>query len=146
KLWICWDGTGAGVGQTLKSHPFNPLHSSNFGWGYVLWQLIFQIAVVTTWQTTISRVLASRDEQSAKRMYRRTAFYFVGRFGLPGLWGAAALVHFSFAPGGLPKNLDSLTAMPAYLPTILPVRALGLVILALLPASLPPPSASRIAL
>src|SRR5712691_9935712 len=67
KLWICWDGTGLGVGQTLKSHPFNPLHSSNFGWGYLLWQLMFQIAVCTTWQTQISRVLASRDEHSAKR-------------------------------------------------------------------------------
>src|SRR5438045_9600974 len=96
---------------------------------------MFQIAVCTTWQTQISRVLASKDEHSAKRMYRRTAFYFVGRFGLPGLWGAAALVHFSFA-GGLPKGLDSLTAMPAYLATILPVGMIGLVVAGMLAAEL----------
>src|SRR6266404_5036708 len=30
KLWICWDGTGVGVGQTLKAHPFNPLGTGNF--------------------------------------------------------------------------------------------------------------------
>src|SRR5258708_5578473 len=68
-------------------------------------------------------------------MYRRTVFYFVGRFGLPGLWGAAAVVHFSFR-GGLPKNLDSLTAMPAYLSTILPVGIIGLVIAAMLAAEM----------
>src|SRR5882724_7548650 len=78
-LWFCWDGTMAGVGQTLKAHPFNPVDSTNFGWGYVIWQLVFQIAVVTTWQTQISRVLSARDETTARRMYRRTAFYFVGR-------------------------------------------------------------------
>jgi SSS family solute:Na+ symporter len=96
---------------------------------------VFQIAVVTTWQTQISRVLAAKDENTAKRMYRRTAFYFVGRFGLPGLWGAAALVHFSFN-GGLPKGLDSLTAMPAYLSTILPIGVIGLVIAGMLAAEM----------
>jgi SSS family solute:Na+ symporter len=135
QLWVCWDGTAVGTGQTLKSHPFNPLHSSNFGWGYVLWQLVFQIAVVTTWQTQVSRVLAAKNEQTARRMYQRTAFYFVGRFALPGLWGAAALVHFSFS-GGLPAGLDSLTAMPAYLQTLLPVGIIGLVIAAMLAAEM----------
>src|SRR5258708_23923125 len=33
-LWLCCDGTLAGVGQTLKAHPFNPLHPTNFGCGY----------------------------------------------------------------------------------------------------------------
>ena len=83
-LWHCWAGTGAG-GQTLAAHPFNPLHESNFGWIYIAWQMVFMVAVVTTWQTQISRVLSARDEMTAKRMYQRTAFYFVGRFALPGL-------------------------------------------------------------
>jgi len=135
QLWSCWDGSAVGVGQTLKSHPFNPLDKSNFGWLYIVWQLLFQIAVVTTWQTQISRVLASKDEHTAKKMYRRTAFYFVGRFALPGLWGAAALVHFSYN-GGLPKGLDSLTAMPAYLSTILPIGLIGIVIAGMLAAEM----------
>src|SRR6266576_5923498 len=46
-LWVCFDGTGAG-GQTLPHHPFNPIHS--FGWVYFLWQIVFQLAAVTTWQ------------------------------------------------------------------------------------------------
>ena len=135
QLWTCWDGTAVGVGQTLKSHPFNPVDKTNFGWLYLVWQFLFQIAVVTTWQTQISRVLASKDEHTAKKMYRRTAFYFVGRFALPGLWGAAALIYFSFH-GGLPTGLTSLTAMPAYLATLLPVGLIGIVIAGMLAAEM----------
>ena len=58
-LWQCWDAAGAA--QTLHAHPFNPFHASNFGWGYILWQLVLQIAAATTWQTQISRVLSARD-------------------------------------------------------------------------------------
>jgi SSS family solute:Na+ symporter len=118
------------------------LDSSNFGWGYVLWQIIFQIAVVSTWQTTISRVLSARDERTAKRIYRRTAFYFVGRFALPGLWGAAALVYFS-THGGLPAPLNqlaeneaSLRATPAYLGILLPTGFIGLLLAAALAAEM----------
>jgi SSS family solute:Na+ symporter len=80
-------------------------------------------------------VLSAKDEQTARKMYTRTAFYFVGRFGLPGLWGAAALVYFSFN-GGLPAGLNSLTAMPAYLAKILPVGIIGLVIAGMLAAEM----------
>src|SRR6267378_2129055 len=141
-LWQCWDGGQTSAGQILKSHPFNPFHSSNFGWGYILWQLVFQIAVVTTWQTQISRVLSARNEHIAKKMYRRTAFYFVGRFALPGLWGAAALVYFS-QHGGLPADLQSLPAnqaslraTPAYLGVLLPTGFIGLLLAAALAAEM----------
>jgi SSS family solute:Na+ symporter len=141
-LWHCWDGTTAGAGQTLKAHPFNPFHASNFGWGYLLWQFVLQIAAATTWQTQISRVLSARDETTAKRMYRRTAFYFVGRFALPGLWGAAALVYFSQHGGlpdtlqGLPANEASLRATPAYLGLLLPTGFIGLLLAAALAAEM----------
>jgi SSS family solute:Na+ symporter len=96
---------------------------------------VFQIAVVTTWQTQISRVLAAKDEETAKRMYRRSAFYFVGRFAIPVLFGVAAFVYFS-QNGGLPADLNSRTAMPAYLGKILPVGIIGLVIAAMLAAEM----------
>jgi solute:Na+ symporter, SSS family len=135
QLWISWDGTRADGGGRLGSHPFNPFHSSSLGWGYILWQVVFQIAVVTTWQTQVSRVLSARDEETAKKMYRRSAFYFVGRFALPALFGAAAFVYFS-GHGGLPEGLDSRTAMPAYLAAILPVGVIGLVIAGMLAAEM----------
>jgi SSS family solute:Na+ symporter len=134
-LGAAWAATQAGTAPAslqLKDHPFNPVHST---WGYVLWQIVFQIAVVTTWQTQISRVLAARDASVARRMYQRTAFYFVGRFGLPGLWGAAALLYFT-QQGGLPPGVDSLKAMPAYLHTLLPIGVIGIVVAGMLAAEM----------
>jgi solute:Na+ symporter, SSS family len=139
-LWHCF--TSGGGGLTLKAHPFNPFAPSNFGWGYILWQFVLQIAVATTWQTQIARVLSARDETTAKRMYSRAAFYFVGRFALPGLWGAAALVYFSQHGGlpaslrGLPANEVSLRAMPAYLGLLLPTGFLGVLLAAALAAEM----------
>src|ERR1041385_3009172 len=131
-LWLCFEGSIAGSGQTLKANPFNPFDSSSFGWGYILWQALFQLAVATTWQTQISRVLSARDEMTARKIYYRSAFYFVGRFALPGLWGAAALVYFT-QHGGLPADLRglsdneaSLRATPAFLGLILPTGFIGL--------------------
>jgi SSS family solute:Na+ symporter len=131
-LQAAWAGNS---GMKLASHPFNPFHESSLGWGYIIWMLIFQIAVATTWQTVISRVLASKDEATAKLMYRRTAFYFVGRFLLPGLWGAGAFVYFA-NQGGLPEGITSLTAMPHYLGIILPMGLIGIVIAAMLAAEM----------
>lgn len=131
-LETAWAGHGP---MSLASDPFNPFAASSFGWGYIVWMLVFQIAVATTWQTSISRVLAARNVDTAQRMYRRTSFYFVGRFLLPGLWGAAAFVYFS-QNGGLPEGITSLTAMPAYLGILLPVGFIGLVIAAMLAAEM----------
>jgi SSS family solute:Na+ symporter len=141
-LWQCWTGGAGGAGQTLKAHPFNPFHASSFGWGYLAWQFVLAFAATTTWQTQISRVLSARDETTAKRMYRKTAFYFVGRFALPGLWGAAALVYFT-QHGGLPESLQglsanesSLRATPAYLGLLLPTGFIGLLLAAALAAEM----------
>jgi SSS family solute:Na+ symporter len=125
--WLASGGT--------TPHPFNPVHPSSFGWGYIIWMLVFQLAVVTTWQTTISRVLATKDSATATKMYRRVAYYFVGRFLLPGLWGAAAFVYFK-QHGGLPAGLDSMTAMPRYLGVVLPVGLMGLLVASMIAAEM----------
>ncbi|MBL9213825.1 MAG: sodium:solute symporter family protein [Opitutaceae bacterium] len=125
----------AGGGTPPRAHPYNPFHESNYGWGYLAWQFAFQLAAATTWQTQISRVLAAKNADTAKRMYRQTSFYFVGRFLLPGLWGAAAFVWFA-KQGGLPANLTSLTAMPHYLSIVLPIGVIGIVVAAMLAAEM----------
>jgi len=123
------------VDDLTMAHPFNPVSPTGLGWMYVLWQAMFQIAVVTTWQTMITRVLSAKDSATARRVYRRTAFYFVGRFALPGLWGAAAFVYFC-NQGGLPEGVDSLTAMPTFLKTLLPWGVIGVLIAAMLAAEM----------
>ncbi|MDW8079756.1 MAG: hypothetical protein RMJ16_12830 [Thermoguttaceae bacterium] len=113
-------------------HPFGP---GAPGALWVMWQALVALAAITTWQTTVARVLAARDEHKACAIYRRTAFYFVGRFALPGLWGAAACAYF-YRQGGLPAGVDDLTAMPHYLGLILPAGALGIVIAGMLAAEM----------
>ena len=123
------------AGAMTMSDPFNPLRS--LGWGWLIWQAMLSVAVMTTWQTIVSRALAARDSRTAKRIYRGTAFYFVGRFALPGLWGAAAFLYFaSPGAGGLPDGVGALTAMPVYLGRILPAGALGIVVAAMLAAEM----------
>ena len=120
------------------AHPFDPFASKGMGWAYVLWQAIMAFAVVTTWQTTVARVLAARDARTAKRVYRGTWFYFVGRWCLPGLWGAAAFYYFA-THGGLPDGVGSETAMPRYLGILLSgsfTGFLGLMIAAMLAAEM----------
>ena len=126
--------TWAASGGT-SPHPFNPAHSTSFGWGYLIWMFIFQLAVVTTWQTTITRVLATKDSATATKMYQRVAYYFVGRFLLPGLWGIAAFVYFT-QHGGLPKELNSMTAMPRYLGVVLPVGLMGILVASMIAAEM----------
>ncbi len=116
-------------------NPFDPFASAEIGLFWVAWQAILAMAVVTTWQTNIARVLSARDDATARKVYRRTSFYFVGRFGLPGLWGAAAFYYF-WRQGGLPEGVDSLTAMPAYLNTLLPTGVIGIMIAAMLAAEM----------
>jgi len=57
----------------------------------IVYQLIFQLAVVLTWQTVIARFLAARDSRTGLAVYRGTAFFFVCRFIIPAFWGMAAL-------------------------------------------------------
>ncbi len=123
------------VRPLTMAHPFNPFASEGLGFGWVLWQAMTAIAVVTTWQTTIARVLAARDADTAKRVYRGTWFYFVGRFALPGLWGAGAFLYFS-AHGGLPVGTASETAMAEFLRIILPTGLLGILLAAMLAAEM----------
>ena len=121
-----------GAKLVKMQNPFNPVQSCG-GW-WVLWQALLQIAIMTTWQTTIARVLAARDAGTAKKMYVRTSFYFVGRFGLPGLWGAAAFLYFTNVAGGLPLGEGSLTALPMFLGHVMPPVLIGILVAAMLAA------------
>lgn len=123
----------APVQAVTMAHPFNPFLSK--GWAWVLWEAITAIAVVTTWQTIISRVLSARDVQTAKQIYRGSWFYFAGRWCLPGLWGAGAFVYFA-AHGGLPQGTGTNMAMAEFLRVILPTGLIGLVLAAMLAAEM----------
>ncbi len=125
-------GPAAAVTMT---DPFNPVASLGLSW--IAWQAMIAVSAMTTWQPIVARVLAARNSQTAKRIYQGTSFYFVGRFTLPGLWGAAAFLYFCMpATGGLPDGIGSLSAMPVYLGRILPAGIIGVMVAAMLAAEM----------
>lgn len=119
--------------STVETHygdgGFNPFINPTMGWEYVLFNALLNTAAVLTWQTTIARVLASKDTQTGRKIYTGTSFFFVCRFLIPGIWGIAALAT-------LGPVTDSLEAMPRYLGLAVPAGLMGILIAAMLAADM----------
>lgn len=132
-----WGTLVAKVGAVHGEGGFNPFVSSALGGipGILFWALV-AFGAQCTWQTTISRVLACKDEETASSMYRWTGFYFVGRWALPIVWGIVALVILD--PALFPKEdpVASRLAMPTALARIIPSGLAGLILAALLAAQM----------
>jgi SSS family solute:Na+ symporter len=129
---VGWTALTDAVATNIGPGGFNPFIHPELGVSYVLFNVIAQFAVVLTWQTTVARVLSAKDTKTGRKIYTRTAFFFVARFVIPGLWGIAALAML--APGVVGAN--DLHAMPTLLSTMLPVGLLGILIAAMLAADM----------
>jgi SSS family solute:Na+ symporter len=129
---IGYSELAATVQSRLGAAGFNPFVNPEMGWPYVLFNACLNLAAVLTWQTTIARVMAAKDARTGQRVYTGTAFFFVCRFLIPGLWGVAALHAL---PPGTP-GIGSLNAMPTWIATFLPVGLMGLMVAAMLAADM----------
>jgi SSS family solute:Na+ symporter len=122
--------------QTVLTHHgaggFNPFINPGLRWPYVLFNAFLNTAAVLTWQTTIARVLAAKDTKTGLKVYRGTAFFFVCRFVIPGIWGIAALAILT------PQQVggNTLHAMPLFLSTFVPIGLMGLLVAAMLAADM----------
>jgi SSS family solute:Na+ symporter len=133
-------GWNALVGAVELHHGeggFNPLLHEEMGWSYVVFNLLLNTAAVLTWQTMIARVLSAKDSTTSRKVYVGTAFFFVARFLIPGIWGIAALAYL--APEAVGE--DSLLAMPTLLSQIVPPGLMGLLIAGMLAADMSTDSA-----
>ena len=111
---------------------FNPFLNPTMGWPYVRFNLLLNTAATLTWQATIARVLAAKDSTIGRRIYTGTAFFFVCRFLIPGIWGIAALATLGpIAPGA-----NTLHAMPQFLATFVPAGVMGILVAAMLAADM----------
>jgi SSS family solute:Na+ symporter len=128
-------GWGALVGSVQAHYGeggFNPFANASMGWSYVIFNAFLNTAAALTWQTQIARILASKDARTGQRVYTGTAFFFVARFLIPGLWGIAALATLTpDLAGG-----NSLLAMPRLLAQVVPAGLMGLLIAAMLAADM----------
>ncbi len=127
--------------DTVRSHHgqggFNPFFNADMGWPYIIFNGMQNLAAVLTWQTIIQRLLSAKDTSTGRKVYTRTSFFFVCRFTIPAIWGIAALAMLT------PEQVggNSLTAMPQFLSTFMPVGLLGLLVAAMLAADMSTDSA-----
>ena len=117
------------VYATMGSQGFNPFTNAQYGWAYIIFQILLWMAVDTCWQTTAMRTFSARDPETSRKVFSWTGFIYLGRGMMPMLWGIAALAM-------LGPKVNSLEAMPLMLTRILPVGILGLVVSGMLAATM----------
>ncbi len=130
---------------TVQTHHgvggFNAFIPKDLGWPFVLSNLFTNTAAVLTWQAVIARLLAAKDSHTGRKVYTGTAFFFICRWIIPGIWGIAALAMVEPAVVetiGLQfgEKDGSLFAMPYLLSQIVPAGMMGLLVAAMLAADM----------
>ena len=131
------------VHQHFGPGGFNPFVNRELGWQFVLSNLLTNTAAVLTWQTCIARLLSAKDTSTGRKVYTGTAFFFVCRWVIPGIWGIAALASAAITPdalSGIARTMgekdSSLFAMPLYLSAVVPMGMMGILIAAMLAADM----------
>jgi len=87
-----WSGMVRAVEGHMGGHGFNPVE--DLGVGFIVWQVLLWIALMTVWQSVAMRTFSTKDAAVGKRMFTLTGFLFLGRALIPMVWGIAALAFF----------------------------------------------------
>jgi len=135
-LVTIWSVRAAGIGHmhdavqhTMGAGGFSPIANHDYGWVYIIFQVLVWLAVHTCWQTTAMRTFSTKSPEISKEVFSWAGFIFLGRGMMPMMWGIAALALLG--PGQ-----NSLEAMPRMLATLLPSGILGLVVAGMLAATM----------
>ncbi|MBA2334310.1 MAG: sodium:solute symporter family protein [Blastocatellia bacterium] len=107
----------------------NPLVNPRFGWMFIVWILISNVAAGALWQPGTSKALASENPQVARKVFFYTSLTFAGRAMIPMFLGVAALAYFG-------PNESPTAAMPKLLGIVTPRGFLGLLVAGMLAASM----------
>lgn len=111
-------------------NPFFPsVTESEFGIGFIIWQLLFWTSIIVSWQAISMRLFSSRDTKTGKKIYRWSSLMFLSRAILPVFWGIMALAY-------LGSTTESLEALPYLIIKLVPKGVLGLLMAGLLAASM----------
>jgi SSS family solute:Na+ symporter len=140
---VHWSGLVTIVDQHYQAGGFNPFVNAKLGWQFVLSNLLTNTAAVLTWQTCIARLLSAKDTRTGRKVYTGTAFFFICRWVIPGIWGIAALGAAAVSSdalaeiaGSMGEKDGSLFAMPLYLSLIVPAGMMGILVAAMLAADM----------
>ncbi|HVF30261.1 MAG TPA: sodium:solute symporter family protein [Pyrinomonadaceae bacterium] len=107
----------------------NPLLNPRFGWMFIVWILISNVAAGALWQPGTSKALSSENPEVARKVFFYTSLTFAGRAMIPMFIGVAALAYFG-------PDLPPTSAMPKLLGLVTPNGFLGLLVAGMLAASM----------
>ena len=89
---VGWGSMVSAVEGHMGGHGMNPIE--DLGLGFILWQILLWIALMTVWQSVAMRTFSTKDAAVGKKMFTLTGFLFLGRALIPMAWGIAALAFF----------------------------------------------------
>ena len=130
---IGWGNIVTSVTEQLGEKGINPFTPSilegEFGIGFLVWQVLFWIALLVGWQAISMRLFSSKDSKVGQKIYTWSGLMFLSRGIMPILWGVMAIAAVG-------TEIDSLEALPLLLLKIVPSGLLGIIFAALLAASM----------
>jgi SSS family solute:Na+ symporter len=89
---VGWGPMVSAVKDHMSGHGFDPV--ADLGIGFIFWQVLLWIALMTVWQSVAMRTFSTKDAAVGKKMFTLTGFLFLGRALIPMAWGIAALAFF----------------------------------------------------
>jgi len=89
---VGWSGMVGAVEGHMGGRGWNPIE--DLGLGFILWQVLLWIALMTVWQSVAMRTFSTKDAAVGKKMFTLTGFLFLGRAIIPMVWGISALAFF----------------------------------------------------
>jgi len=114
----------------LGINPFFPsMNESEFGIGFIIWQILEWIAILVGWQAISMRLFSSKDPKTGMKIYKWSGLMFLSRAILPIFWGIIALAYFT-------EPVDGLSSLPLLIKAIVPTGIIGLIFAGLLAASM----------
>ena len=130
---IGWGNIVSSVTEKMGEKGINPFTPSilegEFGIGFIIWQVLFWIALLVGWQAISMRLFSSKDAKVGQKIYTWSGLMFLSRGIMPILWGVMAIAAVG-------TDIDSLEALPLLLLKIVPSGLLGIIFAALLAASM----------
>jgi solute:Na+ symporter, SSS family len=87
-----WSTMTRAVSAQMGGQGFDPI--ADLGVGFIFWQVLLWVALMTVWQTVAMRTFSTKDPATARKVFTLTSFLFLARAVLPMAWGIAALAFF----------------------------------------------------
>ncbi len=130
---IGWDKIVGAVVDNYGKAGANPFYqhafSNDFGIGFMIWQILFWVSFLVSWQAISMRLFSSKDSKTGQKIYTWSGLMFLARGILPVFWGIMALAY-------LGPNVEPLDSLSLMLSKMLPSGVLGLILAGLLAASM----------